>query len=999
MMPSGMGRGVLLVVSGLVALAATGCQRDGCVGGDDRRCQPPSACQQLLYACGPNAEDRRVDMVSGAADRSPGPKALGAAGDFILENNLVRAILDAPDHPQGLAPSGGTIIDLSPIDPRDAYMSMPPPVPLSSTGDQLNGIFQGAGLLPRDAVHYETAEMLSGSSGSPSGTFVGVVFRGHLEGDTRVTVVTRYELRPCEPGLRVRTDVYNGARDPNTLYLTDAFFWGDRTLLPFIPVQGHGFHVPDLDLLALSKAWRQWPFMAARTQAPPNVSYAVVPCDRLAGEGFNDPTLSASGVPLVTTLPGDGFSYERFILVARGQGLSPAVDEALRARMLLHGDPAPVTVTGRVVWPGKPFDGRDGRAASLLFYEPAPGPDPDAEARRVPQTEAVPGPDGRFSVKLPPNRVYRVQPWAFGRPTAGASSFAVGASDIDAGDLTIPAAARLVVNVVSGADRRVSFAELVLIPFDAPAPSATPSSLYGDFAGCEPMLGPPHGGSPACNRALTTDGHFDLRVPPGRYYVYATTGPFATLDRRDLTLAAGDDVTISLATQPLPDLVPTGTLSGDFHVHGGASYDSAIPDQDRVVSFLASGVDVIVATDHDVVSSYADTLETLKVGNGLIVIPGVEETPNILWFDVPGEDFPKTIGHFNFWPLAKDASLPRNGAPWDELREPGEMMDEMEALFAVAGGQGVRQMNHPWSEAKLGRDQGFMRMLKFDPRKPLEGDGNDSFASQVLLRVPATTRRNIDFDVQEVMTGASRRDWLRYRAIWFSLLSQGFLRAGAANSDTHTLAVERVGYPRNLVFGGHDRAAFDREKFDEDVRKGHMFGTNGPVLDATIDDAAGTLHRPGLDSFTPAAKATLTVAVTAAPWIPVHEVRVFVNGELKKVFDVSKTFQDRFAFGTAVRQARVTATLEPPLLPATGDVWIVVEAGLEQTQDTPDDEDGVSDGLPDLPDSEVPGRPPLGDDRFDLEAIAPGVWPTAFSNPFLLDRDGQAGWTAPGLPP
>jgi hypothetical protein len=997
-MPSGMGRCALVVAGCFAALAAAGCHRDGCVGGDDGLCQPPPACEKLVYACSPNSVQPTVRSVEGPSDRVPGPKALAAKGDFVLENGLVRVVVDAletpdsPGHQQGLAPTGGSIIDLAPIDLPDPDMSMPPSPP---SGDQVNGIFQGAGLLPRDAVHYETAETLRGSASSPSSDFAALVFRGHLEGDRRVTVVTRYELRRCEPGVRVRTDVYNGARDPNTLYLTDAFFWGDRTLLPFIPVKGHGFHVPKLDLLALSDAWRQWPFMAARAQAAPDVSYAVVPCDRLASEGFNDPTLSASGVPLVTTLPGDGFSYERFILAARGPGLAPAVDEALRARTLLHGDPSPVTVTGRVVTATQPFDGRGGRAASLLFYEPAAGPDPDAVAGTVPRTEAVPDAEGRFSVQLPPNRVYRVQPWAFGLPTGPASSFAVGASNVDAGDLTIAPAAHLIANVESGVGRAATYAELVMIPVDAPAPGSIAPSLYGNFEGCDPMLGAPHGGSPACNRALTTDGHFDLRVPPGHYYVYATTGPFASLDRREVTLAAGDEVTISLLTQKLPDLIPAGTLSGDFHVHGGASFDSSIPDQDRVVSFLASGVDVIVATDHDVVTSYADTLATLGGGDGLIVIPGVEETPNILWFEVPGEDFPKTIGHFNFWPLAKDALLPRNGAPWDELREPGQMMDDVEPLFA---GSGVRQLNHPWSGAKLGRDEGFLRMIKMDPRRPLEGNG--SFASRVLLRTPGTTRRNIDFDVQEVMTGASRRDWLRYRTLWFSLLSQGFLRAGAANSDTHSLAVERVGYPRNLVFGGHDRAHFDREKFDDDVRQGHMIGTNGPVLEATIDDAAGELHRPGLKEFVPAPKATLTWAVTAAPWIPVEEVRIFVNGELKKVFDVKKTFEGRFAFGTALRIARQSVPLEPPLLPTTGDAWIVVEAGMHQ--DLPaDDEDGVSDGLPDLPASDEPHRPASGDfdvSRFDLEAIAPGVWPTAFTNPFLLDRDGQAGWTAPGLP-
>ncbi|HEV3031889.1 MAG TPA: CehA/McbA family metallohydrolase [Polyangia bacterium] len=979
-----MRRAAFLVVTIVGALGAAGCRHEGCVGGDDGHCVPPTACAALPTATCAGVAELAVFRVADATARAPGPKALAAVGDFVLENDRLRAVLDAPEHAQGLAPSGGTIIDLSPIDAQGA-----------ATGDQVNGISQAAGLLPRDAVHYETWEVLDERLAQTSaGAYVAVVFRGHLEGDRRVTVVTRYELRACEAGLRVRTDLYNGARDPNTLSLTDGYFWGDRTLLPFIPLAGHGFRAPELDLLHLSRAWREWPFMAARTQAVPEVAYAAVPCNRAVAAGFNDPTLSAAGVPLAPTLPGDGLSFERFILAAPGPGLSAAVDEAMRVRSFVHGDAPAVTVTGRVVTSAGPLDGRDGRAASLLFYEPAPGADPDDETRRTPRTEAVPGPDGRFHVKLPPNRLYRVQPYAFGRPAAAPSSLALAEADLDAGDITLARAGHLVATVEDRPGERATFAELVLIPVDAPGVNAPPPSLYGLFAGSDPMLGPPHGGSPAGNRALTTDGRFDLLVPAGQYYVYATRGPFASLDRREIDLGAGEEAAISLLTESLPDLLPAGTLSGDFHVHGGASYDSSIPDQDRVVSFLASGVDVIVATDHDVVTSYADTLATLGVTDQLIVVPGVEQTPNILWFDVPGQTFPKTVGHFNFWPLAKDALAPRNGSPWDELREPGQMMDDMEPTYV---GAGVRQMNHPWSDAKLGRDQGFMRMIEMDPRRPLTDPGY--FAGNVLLRRPGAHFRNIDFDVQEVMTGASRRDWLRYRAIWFSLLSQGYRRAGAANSDSHTLTIERVGYPRNLVFGGHDRATFDRERFDADVRAGHMFGTNGPVLDATIDDAKGTLQRPGLVEFAPGDKSVLTVAVAAAPWIPMTEVRVFVNGALAKTVDVSASFAGSDHFGLAAPRAVVSIPLDSLSLPPTADAWIVVEAGLHQ--DEPPDDDG--DGLPDLPDADLPTRPPNAAEtdlsRFDLEAVAPGVWPAAFTNPFFLDRNGVAGWQAPGLGP
>ena len=308
---------------------------------------------------------------------------------------------------------------------------------------------------------------------------------------------------------------------------------------------------------------------------------------------------------------------------------------------------------------------------------------------------------------------------------------------------------------------------------------------------------------------------------------------------------------------------------------------------------------------------------------------------------------------------------------------------------------GVRQMNHPWSDAKLGRDQGFLRMIEMDPRRPLV-PGSGYFAADVLLRTPGTQHRNIDFDVQEVMTGASRRDWLRYRTLWFSLLSQGFLRAGAANSDTHSLGLEQAGYPRNLVFGDHDLATFDRERFDADVRAGHMIGTNGPVLDATIDDAMGVDHRPDVGKpFTPGPKSKLTITIGAAPWIPVTQVRVYVNGELAASRDVSGMFTGANHFGLTPQRGSLEIALGDLAMPTGKDAWIVVEAGMEQ--DLPPDDDG--DGLPDLPDADLPTRPARADDqRFDLEAIAPGVWPVAFTNPFLLDRNGDMGWQAPGLP-
>src|SRR5262249_20709711 len=121
--------------------------------------------------------------------------------------------------------------------------------------------------------------------------------RGHIEGDTRVEVVTRYELRTCDPGLRVRTEVYNGGRTVWAQYLSDGFFWGDRGLTPFLPIRGHGFNPPPFELTNLDRSFREVPWMAAQSHVQPgqNSSYAVVSCEQPTLQALQSATLSAVG--------------------------------------------------------------------------------------------------------------------------------------------------------------------------------------------------------------------------------------------------------------------------------------------------------------------------------------------------------------------------------------------------------------------------------------------------------------------------------------------------------------------------------------------------------------------------------------------------------------------------------------------------------------------------------------------------------------------------------
>jgi hypothetical protein len=560
---------------------------------------------------------------------------------------------------------------------------------------------------------------------------------------------------------------------------------------------------------------------------------------------------------------------------------------------------------------------------------------------------------------------------------------------------------------VTRADGSPLIAELVLVPRAPTRVDAVRGSLFGVFAEerCAPYLGPPHGGSPACNRVLVdASGRTRFDVPPGDYYVYATHGPFWSLARQAVSLAEGTERDVALSLEPLP-LLPEGVLSADFHVHGGASFDSSLPDRDRALSFVAMGVDVIAATDHDVVSDYTRALEELGLEDRVRVMPGVETTGQVLFLRPPGSDVPKVIGHFNFWPLRRDPSLPRNGAPDDERQEPGALFDRVARLY---DGAGVAQLNHPFLPSDLGRDTGYLAAIEYDPRRAVPSEPDGSNEGELARRSAPGGRRNLDFDAQEVMNGTSVEQMLRYRAGWFSFLNQGILRAGTANSDSHTLAIEVLGYPRNLVFGGHTLAGFDRERFNRSVRHGEMVGSNGPVLQVCFVDAAQACAGPSLGALTPTGSARLHVTLTAAPFVPVEELRFVVNGVVKKTTKITpKSDSDPFGTSGLLRFEGEVELSELALAPS--DAWLVVEAGLrlplagdlEDDDGLVDTTDNNGDGTVDTRDSpgefREPGRTTEDDPRFHIETLAPGAWPTAFTNPFLIDWRGD-GWQAPGLP-
>jgi hypothetical protein len=323
-----------------------------------------------------------------------------------------------------------------------------------------------------------------------------------------------------------------------------------------------------------------------------------------------------------------------------------------------------------------------------------------------------------------------------------------------------------------------------------------------------------------------------------------------------------------------------------------------LPLAARVASFVAEGAEVMIATDHDVVTDYGPVIEELQLATAIASVVGQEVTST-----VPTPEAPHTFGHANAFPLPRRPLEPRGGA----IRSEGRRLRNVVADVRALGGERIVQLNHARAIAGDDLDQSFFEHMSigrsFDPTLPLRVPPN-----AVLLEAGPGGARDLDFDAIELLNGPSLDRYRRLRDDWFALLRQGVVRTATANSDSH-ISGQVAGAPRNLVQTLDDAPShFDEAAFVRAVRAGRVVGTTGPILDAKVGDAGiGELHH--------GREGAIRVDVHTAPWVPVETVRAYVNGRLAHETDASQGMTvwfphefDRDAFVTIEVEGRSNAS-------------------------------------------------------------------------------------------
>jgi hypothetical protein len=259
-------------------------------------------------------------------------------------------------------------------------------------------------------------------------------------------------------------------------------------------------------------------------------------------------------------------------------------------------------------------------------------------------------------------------------------------------------------------------------------------------------------------------GSLDIDLPVGRYRLVVTRGPQYDHVAFDIDVVAGQTSTHSAAL--VRGLDTAGWRTGDFHQHMEPSPDSTIEVRERVLDNVTSGVELIVPTDHDVITDLRPIIAELGLGDVVSSFPGVEISPG--------------YAHMNMYPMPYDPN--RRGRGTIELAR----MVDGDVLFrrfpdviAVARGldtDPIVQLNHPRSNAAL------FQHVRFDPELGPEAVEHPDFT--------------VDFDAMEIVNRP--RDTCQLMVDWSGLLNAGKMITGMGNSDSHSLN-GRAGVPRTYL--------------------------------------------------------------------------------------------------------------------------------------------------------------------------------------------------------
>ncbi len=488
---------------------------------------------------------------------------------------------------------------------------------------------------------------------------------------------------------------------------------------------------------------------------------------------------------------------------------------------------------------------------------------------------AYPDAGGNFAALLPPGE------------------YALIARDIGRPDIPLAAMVR------PGETTPIAFsmAEAARVAFEVSGSLAENTPCKVQFRGIDgtkdPDLGPTIRAHGCRNQYHSETGWFTVAVPPGNYRVVITRGIEFGHHEEEITVSRGRATRVQAVLERMVD--SRGWVSTDFHNHSTPSGDNHCGTDDRIINLAAEGLEFAPTTEHNRLYDWAPHIERLGLSSELATIVGIELTGS--------------GPHLNSFPFRVVPGAQDGGAPeWS--RDPRISAITLRDYQVGSPNRWV-QLNHP-TVGEYFRDRngdgvadgGFIGLESFI-------DAAEVWSDRILDFNPVA--RDVD-----KTTGKPRRFQNRTFS-WLQLLNQGRRIWCLAVADAHEVFNGGVGGWRTYIPSTtDDPARIDAAEIIRNAKAGRMVVTNGPFLEASLDDGTPpgglTVH---------ASPARLSIRVQCNSWVNIDRVQVLVNGRAPPELDFRpEKHPELFAVG-ALTALRFEKNIDVPL---TEDSWLIAVA-------------------------------------------------------------------------
>ena len=330
----------------------------------------------------------------------------------------------------------------------------------------------------------------------------------------------------------------------------------------------------------------------------------------------------------------------------------------------------------------------------------------------------------------------------------------------------------------------------------------------------------------------TSDGTARIGLPSGVFKLYASRGFEYSVSTQGVTLPPGRTYPIHLR---LRREVPTpGLVACDTHVHTFTySHHGDATVEERMLTLAGEGIELPVATDHDVLTDYTEPARKMGVQNYLTPVIGDEVTTD--------------AGHFNIFPVQAGSRVPdRHLTDWPKL------MWELRATPGVR----VVVLNHPRNIHS-----------NFQP-----------FAAKNFNPVTGENRRGFEFSfdaMETVNSSALQSDLMLTFRDWFALLNYGYRVTAVGSSDCHDVSRYIVGQGRSYVMcDDADPGRINVEAACQSFLKGRVLVSLGLLTQMTVEDKFGVGDlATGLGELL-----RVNVTVLGPSWTSADRVELYANG-------------------------------------------------------------------------------------------------------------------------